>query len=267
MAKRGEGKGAPDWSAIEASGKVGGKVSGESEGAEGKGKAEGQRLKGISTQRVRQAKQYLETVSPAQLGNMLTGSSKTLTPKQRAYAYNVAQGATKAAAYRQAYKQDAAPATIGHEPYRLAADPRIAAEIEAYKLAAAAAKHRTAEDLRALVIQTLVQQVIDPECPPAVRTQAAKTLGNVTEVAAFTERRESVVHHSSDAIRQKIMGELQTLMAGKTVEGEIVAQDAVSLLDELARSRTPEFTPESPDHAGPSLDAQDADDSDTPNAK
>lgn len=248
---------ADKWAKIEASAKVRGKVTGE--GA-GKGKAEGQRLRGISAKRARDARQYLESVSPSQLGYMLTGSSKTLTAKQRAYAYHVAQGATKAEAYRTAYKRDATKATILTAPYQLAANPIVAREIEAYKLAQEAAKHRTAEDLRSLVIQTLVQQVIDPECPPAVRVQAAKTLGNVTEVAAFTERRESVVHHSSDAIRNKIMGELQTLLAGKTVEGEIVAQDAASLLQELASSSTPDFTLESSNPDGPSLSVQDTPD-------
>jgi len=245
------------WDKVAPAGRGRSKVSGEGEGAAREAKGEAQRLKGISPKRAREARQYLDSVSPSQLGYMLTGSSKTLTPKQRAYAYHVAQGATKAEAYRTAYKRDATKATILTAPYQLAANPMVAREIEAYKLAQEASKHRTAEDLRALVIQTLVQQVIDPDCPPAVRTQAAKTLGNVTEVAAFTERRESVVHHSSDAIRQKIMGELQTLMSGKTIEGEIVAQDAASLLDELTAPR--------PDIDGPSNDAPDG--TDTPNDK
>lgn len=247
------------WDKVAASARVRGKVTGEGKGAAGKDKGEAQRPKGISAKRAREARQYLETVSPSQLGHILTGSSKTLTAKQRAYAYHVAQGATKAAAYRQAYKQDAAPATIMHEPYRLASDPRIAAEIEAYKLAAQAAKHRTAEDLRALVIQTLVQQVIDPDCPPAVRTQAAKTLGNVTEVAAFTERKESVVHHTSDKLRAQILEQVTALMQPRQVSGETIEQDAASLLSELASPGT--------DTSGPSLDAQDDTTSDTPNAK
>lgn len=242
------------WDKVAASAKPRGKVAGGSKGAGEDGKPGGQRLKGISAKRAREARQYLQEVSPSQLGHMLTGSSKTLTAKQRAYAYHVAQGATKAEAYRSAYKRDATRATLDTQPYTLAADPRIAMEIEAYKLAAEASKHRTAEDLRSLVIQTLVQQVIDPDCPPAVRTQAAKTLGNVTEVAAFTERKESIVHHSSDKLRAQILEQMQALMGGKTVDGERIEQDAASLLSELA----------SP---GPSLDAQDDTTNDTPNGK
>lgn len=250
------GKGAPDWAGLEKTAKARGKVAGGSEGAEGK--PEGQRLR-VSAKRAREAQQYLQSINPSQLGGMLTGSSKTLTAQQRAYAYNVAQGATKAEAYRQAYPNAKSPNTINHAPYIAARDPRIQQEIEAYKLAAEAAKYRTSEDLRRLVIQALTQQIIDPECPPAVRVQAAKTLGNVTEVAAFTERKESVVHHSSDKLRAQILEQVAALMGGKTIDGERIEQDAASLLSELASPGT--------DTSGPSLDAQDADTNDTPEAK
>lgn len=250
-------KGGPNWDKV-ASGKVLGKVAGASEGA-GMDKPEGQRLRGISAKRAKEARQYLESVSPSQLGYMLTGSSKTLTAKQRAYAYHVAQGATKAEAYRQAYPNAKSRNTINHAPYIAARDPRIVQEIEAYKLAQEAAKHRTAEDLRSLVIQVLVQQVIDPDCPPAVRTQAAKTLGNVTEVAAFTERKESIVHHSSDKLRAQILAQVTELMGGKTIDGERIDADAASLLSELAAPGN--------DTTGPSTTAQDDTPDDTPSAK
>jgi len=250
------------WGKITPTGRGKRGLAGGGEGGKGKQKGEAQRL---TVSRARQAKQYLETIGPDQVGTLLTSSRSKLTAKQKAFAYHVAEGATKAAAYRKAYRADVAEATIRHEPYRIAADPRIAAEIQAYKLAAEAAKHRTAADLRALVIQTLVQQVIDPDCPPAIRTQAAKTLGQVTEVAAFTERKESVVHHTSDALRSKILGELQALMAGgKVVEGARIEQDAASLLGELALSRTPDSTPDTTDDDGPNPIEQDAD---TPDAK
>lgn len=239
-------KGGDKWDGIDPAGKRPGKTTGKREGAGGKAKPEGQRLKRSDIQRARET---LKEMSPSQMIGMLGIQKTALTPKQRAYAYNVAQGASKAEAYRKAYPNAKSPNTINHAPYIAARDPRIQQEIEAYRLAAEAAKHRTAEDLRSLVIQTLVQQVIDPDCPPAVRTQAAKTLGNVTEVAAFTERKESIVHHSSDKLRAQILEQVTALMSGKTIEGEIVAQDAASLLDELAAPR--------PDTDGPSQQAQD----------
>lgn len=243
------------WDKVGPAGRGRSKVAGESEGAGKQGEA--QRPK-VSAKRAREARQYLESVNPSQLGYMLTGSSKTLTAKQRAYAYHVAQGATKAEAYRQA-GYASTKRTLACKPYELIRDERIQREIEAYKLAAEAAKHRTAEDLRRLVIQALTQQIIDPECPPAVRVQAAKTLGNVTEVAAFTERRESVVHHSSDKLRAQILEQVQALMQPRQVAGETIEQDAAALLSELASPGT--------DTDGPSLDAPDDTTLDTPNAK
>lgn len=245
-------KSGPDWDKV-ASGKVLGKVAG---GTGGAGKPEGQRLKRSEIQRARQT---LQEMSPSQMVGMLGVAKSDLTPKQRAFAYNVAMGQSKAESYRQAYKRDATKHTLSSKPYHLAADVRIAAEIEAYRLAQEAAKHRTPEQLRNLVIQTLVQQVIDPEIPPAIRTQATKILGQVTEVAAFTERRESVVHHSSDKLRAQILAQVTELMSGKTIDGERIEQDAASLLSELAAPST--------DTDGPSTTAQDDTPQDTPNAK
>lgn len=247
------------WDKVEPAGKRGGRVAGESGGA-GKGsKPEGQRPRRVSNREAREARQYLESVSPSQLGYMLTGSSKTLTAQQRAYAYNVAQGATKVEAYRQAYPRAKSKHTLSHSPYIAARDPRIQQEIEAYRLASEAAKHRTPQQIRDLVIQTLVQQVIDPDIPPAIRTQATKILGQVTEVAAFTERKESVVHHSSDKLRAQILEQVTALMGGKTVQGERIDSDAASLLDELTAARQ--------DSDGPSTVAQDDTPLDTPKAK
>ena len=207
--------------------------------------------KRLSRSEITQARKTLETVSPAQMMSMIGASKSGLTHKQRAYAYQVAMGATKTDAYRSAYKRDASKATLAGEPYRIAADPRIAAEIEAYRLATEAAKHRTPTQLRDLVIQALVSQVISPDTPPAIKTQAAKILGQVTEVAAFTERKESVVHHTSDKLRADIFAQVQALMQGKTVEGERIDQDAASLMAELSVcSGTPESTPESSDSRG-----------------
>lgn len=244
------------WERVGPAGRGRSKVAGDGEGAARKQKGEAQRLKRSDIQRARQT---LQEMSPSQMVGMLGVAKSDLTAKQRAYAYNVAMGATKAEAYRKAYPNAKSPNTIHHEPYRIAADPRIAAEINAYKLAAEAAKHRTPQQIRDLVIQTLVQQVIDPDIPPAIRTQSAKILGQVTEVAAFTERRESVVHHSSDKLRAQILAQVTELMSGKTIEGERIEQDAASLLSELASTST--------DSDGPSTTAQDDDGSDTPEDK
>ena len=218
------------WDKIKPAGRGKAKLSGSSAGAESNSEA-----KRLTRSEIKETRKTLSSMSPAQLMGMMGVRKDSLTHKQRSYAYAVAMGETKAEAYRKAYKADATKATLAGEPYRVAADPRIAAEIEAYRLANEAAKHRTPEQLRNLVIQALVQQVIDPETPPAVRTMAVKTLGQVTEVAAFTERKESVVHHSSDTMRAQILAQVTAMVSGKTIEGERVEQDAASLLADLVR--------------------------------
>jgi hypothetical protein len=159
--------------------------------------------------------------------------SDGLTPKQRRFAQEVAKGSTKADAYRTAYNVTS-PSSVRNDPYRIASDPRVAREIEAYALAIEAEKHRTPAALRSLVIQTLTQTLIDPETKPSVRLQAAKILGTVTEVAAFTERKEVRTISSSEDARARVMAELRGLIQAGAQDANIVEAEADSLLAELS---------------------------------
>ena len=158
--------------------------------------------------------------------------SDALTPKQREFARKVAQGKSKAQAYREAFNPNPAPSTIITTPYKVAADPRVQREIEAYALALEAEKHRSPAALRSLVIQTLTQVLIDPDTKPAVRINAAKVLGTVTEVAAFTERKEVRTISSSEDARAKVMAELRALVSSGAEDVTVIEAD--SLLQELA---------------------------------
>jgi hypothetical protein len=164
------------------------------------------------------------------------GASKGLTGKQRRFAREVAQGSTKAEAYRRSYKVGS-KATLTSNPYHLAADSRIQAEIQALQLAEQAMALQTPSQLRALVIQTLVQTALDPETKAAVRVQAAKVLGTVTEVAAFTERKEVRTISSSEDARARVMAEIRALMLGTGDAEDIQAKE---LLEELSASDTGE---------------------------
>ena len=157
-------------------------------------------------------------------------ATEGLTPKMRKFAREVAKGSTKAEAYRRAYKTDPAPSTIACAPYKLAGDARVRKEIEAYQVALAAQEYRTPAALRSLVIQALTETLLSDDTPPAVRVQAAKVLGTVTEVAAFTERREVTRIDNSQAARDKLLSEIKDMM--RTVDVPTV--DADSLLAELA---------------------------------
>lgn len=180
--------------------------------------------------RVREALQSvpLETV----LGN----AHRALTPKQRKFALEVAKGNTKADAYRAAYNVTS-PHSMVKDPYIIAKDPRVRLEIEAIELAIAAQEYQTPAALRQLVIHSLVKVITDPESKPGQITAAAKVLGTVTEVAAFTERKEVRTISSSEAARNEILQQLKELVRADATDIESVEVSADSLLAELTAVR------------------------------
>lgn len=175
--------------------------------------------------------QVLEALDTLPDHALLGAGSKELTHKQRKFAREVAKGATKAEAYRRSYKANPAPRTILTEPYKLAANPAVAREIEAHRQAIEAMEYRTPAALRALIVQTLTQTLLDPDVAPAVRIQAARVLGTVTEVSAFTHRSETTVIKKSDDAKAQLLAELQDMMRTVNADGHT---DAEALLAELA---------------------------------
>jgi hypothetical protein len=79
------------------------------------------------------------------------------------------------------------------------------------------------------VIHQLTQHALDNDCPPAQRIKALELLGKVSEVAAFTERKETTVINQSADIKQRLLESLRNV-----VDIEPNDNDASSLLDELA---------------------------------
>lgn len=164
--------------------------------------------------------------------------SDGLTPKMRKFAKSVAMGATKADAYRGAYNVTS-KYTMASKPYELMRDERIQREVEAYTLALESAKHRTPAALRELVIQGLVQVALNPDAKDAVKVQALKTIGTITEVAAFTERKEVRTISSSEDARAKVMQELRALVSGGAEDATVIEAD--SLLQELTGESADKF--------------------------
>ena len=179
-----------------------------------------------------QIKAGLDTIPMASLLSSGQGKEPALTTKQREFARAVALGDTKAQAYRSSYKANPAPGTIAVAPYKLAADARIKREIEAYKLAIEAEKHRTPAQLKALLVQQLVAHSLDDDFPPASRVQCLKLLGSLFEVGAFVERKEITTVSRSDDIRTRLLDRLRTIPAD-IVEPE----DAIDLLAEIQLGR------------------------------
>jgi len=166
--------------------------------------------------------------------HVLLVKNSTLTSKQKEFARQVALGETGAEAYRKSYNTKAKPKHQGNKASELKADERIQREIEAYKLAIQAESYRSAAGLRSLVLHSLTQVLIDPATKPAQKIQAARVLGQVTEVAAFTERKEVTHINGSDEIKAQIMSQLKGLMLSANQSGDIVDVTANELLEELS---------------------------------
>jgi len=187
-------------------------------------------------------KQLKEAIKEKGITSVLKVPKSAITHKQRKFVEAlVLDEMSGADAYRAAYKAGGTPKTVGDAASRLKADYRIQAEIVALEHAKQVAALHTAEALRSLTISTLTSALIDPDVKMATKIQAAKILGQVTEVAAFTERKEITHVRDSGAIREQILGQLKTLMLASD-DAETV--DADSLLEELAGQEPhPEGTP------------------------
>ena len=181
-----------------------------------------------------------DTIAQAPDAHLFPASARrgkqALTAKQRKFAREVAMGATKADAYRSAYNVTSKH-TMSSKPYVLAADERVAAEIQAIQAAITAEHIKNPAALRALVIQSLVTMSLDPNVKDATRLQALKTLGTVSEIAAFTERKEVRTISSSEDARARVLEQLRSIVKADATDVQAIEADADSLLAELETHR------------------------------
>jgi hypothetical protein len=182
-----------------------------------------------------QIREGLDTIPIDVLLGAGQGKTPALTTKQRNFAHAIALGQTKADAYRGSYKATATKRTLASKPYELARDERVKREAEAYRVALETEKHRTPLQLKALLVQQLVQHSLDDNFPPASRVQCLKLLGSLFEVGAFVERKEITTFNRSEDIRTRLLSRLQTI----TVDADIVADDALDLLTEIRTAKEP----------------------------
>ena len=197
-----------------------------------------------------QIKAGLDQVPIESLLSSGEGKQPKITGKMKAFAHAVALGQSKAKAYRGSYNPKPAPSTMVTAPYKLAADPRIQREVAAYKLAIEAEKHRTPAQLKALLVQQLVEHSLNPEFPAAQRMRALQLIGNLFEVGAFLEQKQTTVIHKSADIRARLLDRLQ---ARAPSTGP--ASDALELLQEIRGAGTSQAAPADPTAGAPPLEA------------
>lgn len=179
----------------------------------------------------REIKEGLEQIPIEQI---LLGSAgdKQLTHKQKTFAKQVALGKPKAQAYRIAYDTKGNPITASANAQKLMGDTRIKLLVEAYSRAFEAREYQKPERLRELVIHQLTEMALNPEVKDAQRIRSLELLGKVSEVGAFTERKETKVIHESSKIKEKLLEQLKTIINVEATE----LDDGESLLRELSGS-------------------------------
>jgi hypothetical protein len=107
---------------------------------------------------------------------------------------------------------------VASDSSKLANRPDIALLINAYSDAIEASKYRTPAQLRELVIHQLTITAVSDEVSVRDRLTALKMLGTVSEVSAFTERKESLVIHESSKVKQQLLDQLKTIVSGEVRE-------------------------------------------------
>ena len=171
-----------------------------------------------------------------------------LTHKQRTFAKAIALGNTKAGAYRAAYDTHGDHRTQSRRGQEVANIGAVQAQIAAFRVAQAAAAYSTPALLRSLVIERLTAAAIDPAVKPAQQLRALELLGKVTEVAAFTERREIIKVDTSGTAKSRLLASLRLAIEGSVSDATI--KPATELLEELAQAhaeKAGDATPPAPD--------------------
>ena len=178
------------------------------------------------------------------------GKKKTLTTKQKGFIRDVATGKTKAQAYRDNYNSKTTKKLQGDAGYKMANNPVINAEIEAFKLAIEAQTYYDEANLKALVLHQLTLHALNQDIPPASRIRSLELLGKTYGVGLFVERKEITTINSSHDAKNKLMKQLKDALSRNaiTVDYEMTGE---SLLDEIKGNSTKTETAESVTHYTP----------------
>jgi len=190
----------------------------------------------------REIKEGLEQIPIEQL---LLGSanSRELTHKQKTFAKQVALGKPKTEAYRIAYDTKGKKSTQAVYAHKVANNDNVKLMIEAYSRAFEAREYQKPERLRELVIHQLTEMALNPEVKDAQRIRSLELLGKVSEVGAFTERKETKVIHESSKIKEKLLEQLKTIINVDATE----IDNGDSLLRELSGQNPTETEDENQD--------------------
>ena len=181
--------------------------------------------------------QIKEALEQTPIDKLLLGANAkdiTLTHKQKAFAEEIAKGATKAEAYRKAYNSKGTSQTQSKEGTKLLANPSISHHVESIKLAIEAQKYLFPTHLRALVIQQLTEKALDPSVNHAQQIKALELIGKFSDVALFQERKETKSNDNSQDAKDRLMHTLSNAIRASRNISDEKKREAQDLLDEIA---------------------------------
>lgn len=178
------------------------------------------------------------------------GKKKTLTTKQRGFIRDVAMGKTKAQAYRDNYNSKSKKQYQGNEAHKLASNPTIHNEIEAFRLALEAQAYYEGANLKALILHQLTLHALSPDTPPATRVRALELLGKSYDVGLFVERKEITTINSSIDAKTKLMKQLKDALSRNAITVDY-SMTGDSLLEEIKGTPTANQSAEPQTHRTP----------------
>lgn len=182
--------------------------------------------------------QIKEALEQTPIDKLLLGANSkdiSLTHKQKAFAEEIAKGATKAQAYRKAYNSKGSPHTQSQEGQKLLKNPTISHHVETIKLAIESQKYLFPSHLRALVIQQLTDKALDPSVNHAQQIKALELIGKFSDVALFQERKEVKTDTNSTDAKAKLLDTLANAIRTSRTISDDKKRSAQELLEEITQ--------------------------------
>jgi hypothetical protein len=144
----------------------------------------------------------------------LVGNNKTvqLTNKEEKYVKGLVEGKPKAKAYKEAYGSKATPQRNAEMAHRVHKREKVQTRLNEEMLRKRFRELQSLDQMRTQIIENLYIESIDLQNPPSVRVTALATLGKVSEINLFDERKESkVLKHSKD-IKLELLDSLKDII-------------------------------------------------------
>ena len=184
--------------------------------------------------------QVLEALDQIPMESIIRGEGKkrSLTTKQKGFIKDVALGKPKAQAYRDNYNTKSSNAkNVGTTAHMIAKNPRIASEIEAFKIAIEAQSYQSSTQLKAFIMHQLTLHALNEDNPPASRIRSLELLGKSYDVGLFEDRKVITTINQSSEVKTKLINQIKLMLSNNQSINQsitdITIDDGDSLLSEI----------------------------------